>query len=99
MKHSKSPTPTYSTLLLGLVLSGLVVPVLKVLVDSSLLGVAALAEHGSNAALGLGRLAVHSLVEGSITGVILALELVGGRGSHVECLVEQDWRDAENERE
>ena len=80
----KAGNGTYSTLLSSLVLGRLVVPVLEVLVYSSLLGVTALGEHGSNTATGLGRLSVHGLVEGGITGVVLALEAVGSRRGHVE---------------
>lgn len=65
---------TYSTLLGSLVLGRLVVPVLEVLVNSSLLGIMALGEHGGNTTASLGRLAVQGLVEGGIAGVILALE-------------------------
>lgn len=86
-QHSRGGL-TYSALLGGLVLGGLVVPVLEVLVDSSLLSITTLGEHGTDATLGLGRLAVHGLVEGSIAGVILALEVRGngsvGRRGHVE---------------
>lgn len=76
---------SYSSLLRSLVLSALVIPVLEVLVDSSLLSRTALSEHGSNTSSGLGRGAVHGLVEVGIALVILALEVGGGRrGNHVE---------------
>jgi len=75
---------TYGALLGRLVGGGLVVPVLKVLVDGRLLGVGALGEHGGDATAGLGRLAVHGLVEGGIAVVVLALEVGGGGGNHVE---------------
>lgn len=70
---------SYSSLLRSLVLSTLVVPVLEVLVDSSLLSRTTLSEHGSNTTSGLGRGAVHGLVEVGIALVILALEVGGGR--------------------
>jgi hypothetical protein len=72
---------THGTLLGSLVLGGLVVPVLEILVHSGLFRVRALGEHGGNASLGLGRVAVQGLVEGGISGLVLLLEI---RGSHVE---------------
>lgn len=76
---------THGTLLGSLVLGGLVVPVLEILVHSGLFGISALGEHGRNASLGLGRVAVHGLVEGGISGLVLLLE---SSGSHVELEVE-----------
>lgn len=70
---------SYSALLSSLVLSGLVVPVLEVLVDSGLLGRTALSEHGSDTTSSLSRGAVHGLVEVGIALVVLALEVGGGR--------------------
>lgn len=96
---------TYSAGLLGLLLGTLVVPVLEVLVDSGLLGVVALGEHGGEATSRIGRLAVHGLVEGGIAVVVLALEVGhGGRGDHfavivgvpgVEGTVEKELRSVE----
>ena len=84
MDGSKAGSGTHSTLLSSLLLGRLVVPVLEVLVDSSPLGVTSFGEHGSDTATSLGRLSMHGLVEGGITGVILALEAVGSRRGHVE---------------
>jgi hypothetical protein len=59
--------------------------VLEVLVDSSLLSVATLGEHGRETTARLRRLAVHGLVEGGVALVVLALEVGhGGRGDHFD---------------
>ena len=60
----------------SLVLCVLVVPVLEVLVDSGLLAVCALAQHGSETTSLLGRRAVHDLVEGSIARVVFLFKRV-----------------------
>lgn len=71
--------------LLSLVGSGLVVPMLEVLVYRGLLGSLVLLQHGSHTATGARRLAVHCLVELGIASVIFLFKC-GGR--HVECDVE-----------
>ena len=60
----------------SLVLCVLVVPVLEVLVDSGLLAICALAQHGGETTSLLGGATVHDLVEGSITVVVFLLERV-----------------------
>lgn len=69
---------TYSALLGCLVLGGLVVPVLEVLVDSSLLSGLVLGEHGGDTAASLGGVAVEGLVEVGITLPVLPLQVGGG---------------------
>lgn len=71
---------------------------LEVLVDSGLLGIVALGEHGSNATTGLGRRAMQGLVESGITSLILALEGRSG-GNHVEGLSGFRGDDLEVERD
>ena len=72
---------TYGPVLSGLVLRLLVVPVLEVLLGRSLLRGAVLSQHGGDTTASLGAAAVHGLVEGGITGVILPLEVRNGRGN------------------
>lgn len=76
---------TYRAFLRSLVFSGLVVPVLEVLVDSGLLRIVALGEHGGNATTSLGGFTMQGLVEGGIASLVLALEARTG-GNHVEGL-------------
>jgi hypothetical protein len=73
----------YLSCLLGLVLGGLVVPVLEVLVYSSLLRTSVLLEHRSHATSCLGRFPMHGLVELGIASVIL---LFKRNWRHVESL-------------
>ena len=68
------PPVAYLASLLGLVGGGLVVPVLEVLVNSSLLSSLILLKHGSHTTASLGRIAVHGLVEVGIALVVLRLE-------------------------
>lgn len=64
----------------------LVVPVLKVLVVRSIVGGHILVHHGQDAGALLGRLAMHELVEGSITLAVLLLKTnLGSTGSHGVC--------------
>jgi hypothetical protein len=67
----------YLSCLLGLVGGGLVVPVLEVLVHSSLLRSLVLLQHGSHATSRLCGGTVHGLVEGGITAVIFLFERSG----------------------
>jgi hypothetical protein len=70
------PKFTHLSDLGSLVLCVLVVPVLEVLVDSGLLAICALAQHGGETTSLLGGATVHDLVEGSITVVVFLLERV-----------------------
>lgn len=76
----------------SLVLGVLVVPVLEVLIDSSLLTVCTLAQHGSKATSLLGRSAVHDLVEGSIARVVLLFKRVR---SHLLSRIKEKRRKKE----
>lgn len=65
-------------------IGSLVVPVLEVLIYSSLLSSGILSAHSGETTIGLGRLAVEDLVEGSIACDILMFQTRGSHGVEKE---------------